>query len=56
MEAWTSGKESGSARAYWLKSGPYQSEDMFSKDGEDWRMYGWDSELDLCRAYGNTFA
>ena len=56
MEAWTSRKVSGSARQCWLKFGPYQRDTMFAKHGKEWHMYGWESEIDLCHAYGRGWA
>lgn len=37
---------------YWLKYGHYQREGMFTKIRGGYRMIGWESEIDLCRAYG----
>lgn len=55
MEAWTSGRVSAAARQYWLKYGHYQRASMFEACRGGYRMYGWESEIDLCRAYGRGY-
>lgn len=58
MEAFTSGKVSHFARKAWMQD-PTRNKRQhiaFDKISGGWRMIGWESEIDMARAFGRGTA
>lgn len=56
-EAFTSGRVSATARERYIQRMNYSTEEadrMFKREGSQWVMYVWESQIERARALGGT--